>query len=76
MREQLKEETGFTDAEIGPGTPLLTPRDFANIPKDVQPLVRHWVAGPTDTEGAVLDQQLVEMDAGRDLSLLLSQAKL
>ena len=30
------------------------------------------MAGPTDTEEAVLDQQLVEMDAGRDLSLLLS----
>ena len=48
QRQQLLEETGLTDEELGSGTPLLTPEAFANIPPSVQPLVRHWAAQPTD----------------------------
>jgi len=66
-REKLREETGLTDEEIGTGTPLLAPRDYANIPADAQRLVRHWVAGENDGPETMIDQALVEMDTGRDL---------
>ena len=42
-RKRLLAETGFSEAELGAGTPLLTHEAFACVPGDVRPLVQHWV---------------------------------
>ena len=42
-RQRLKEETGLSDEELGPGTPLLPVEIYNGLAAEVKPLLRHWV---------------------------------
>ena len=42
-RDRLREETGLTDEELGPGMELISRDVFDAAPADVKPLLRHWV---------------------------------
>eukprot|EP01051_Picozoa_sp_SAG22_P017967 SAG22_NODE_2901_length_2115_cov_1.831349_2_plen_320_part_00 len=53
-RERLKAETGLSDEELGPGTPLLPAAAFLRMADRTKPLVRHWLEVQPGTGAAAV----------------------
>jgi ectoine hydroxylase-related dioxygenase (phytanoyl-CoA dioxygenase family) len=45
-RARIKAETGLSDSDLGPGTPLLPWSQFVQMAEEVKPLLLHWLEEP------------------------------